>query len=140
MTMTFLGRGVSFPLRLDVTGTKPAFSSEADRVFESIEVILNTSIGERPHRIKRGVPFGTRFQSLLFSNVAAAIDIAYFDAKQALDVWEPRIIVTNISIDKVRKPESGLFGILITIMFIYRTNNRPDNYVNFFRSQPFEEG
>jgi phage baseplate assembly protein W len=139
MASDFLGRGPSFPFRLDPTGTKPSLSSDEDLVFESIEAILNTSIGERPHRIKNGIPYGTSFRSLLFNNVDGAIDLARYEAKRSLDTWEPRIIVTSVDASKMRHPESSLFGIVINIVFRYRATNRSDNYVSFYRTKPQEE-
>jgi phage baseplate assembly protein W len=139
MSTDFLGKGPAFPFRLDATQTKPAFSSDEDLIFESIESILNTDIGERPHRVKNGVPYGTRFRSLLFSSVDAAVDVAKFDARNALDTWEPRIIVITVDVFRRRDPVSQLFGVLLHIVFRYRTDNRTDNYVTFYRTKPFEE-
>lgn len=134
----FLGKGLAFPLRIDATGTKPEFSANEDLVFESIEAILNTDIGERPHRVKNGVPYGTRFRTLLFSNVDAAIDLAMFDARRALETWEPRIIVLDVRIDKHRDANTQMFGIVIQILFRYRATNRVDNFVNFYKTKSFD--
>lgn len=139
MTIDFLGKGFSFPFRLDPTGTRPSFSEDEDLVFESIESILNTSIGERPHRVKSGVPYGTTFRSLLFNNVEGAIDLARFQAKRALDTWEPRIVVIRVDAGKYRDPTSGLVGITVNVLFRYRATNRVDNYVTFYKTKVEDE-
>lgn len=139
MTIDFLGKGPSFPFRLDETGTRPSFSQDEDIVFESIESILNTNIGERPHRVKNGVPYGTTFRNLLFNNVEGAIDTAKFQAKRALSTWEPRISVIDVSVERYRDRASGLVGIVVNVLFAYRATNRVDNYVTFYRTKVEDE-
>jgi uncharacterized protein len=139
LSPSFLGRGFAYPLRLDATGTRPAFTQDEERVYESIRSILNTNVGERPHRVKNGIPYGTRFRSLLFTNVASAIEVAIFDAKNALTVWEPRIILLDVSAERAVDPLSKLKGIRIYIGWTYRATNRPDNHVDFYKSSQREE-
>lgn len=139
MTIDFLGKGFSFPFRLDETGTRPSFSEDEALVFESIENILNTNIGERPHRVKNGIPYGTTFRNLLFNNVDGAIDLARFQAKRALDTWEPRISVIRVDAARYRDPSSSLVGITVNVVFRYRAINRVDNYVTFLRTEPYTE-
>lgn len=133
----YLGVGLSFPLRLDATKTRPCFTQGEDRVFESIHAIICTRVGERPFRMKDGIPYGTRFQDMLFSDVDAAVDIADFDIRRALLVWEPRIRVSDISLRKYQDPQNKIFGVIVHILFTYRANNRPDNHITFFRSSAF---
>jgi phage baseplate assembly protein W len=134
-----LGRGFSFPFRLDATLTKPSFSEDEELVRESIDAIINTSVGERPFRVRDGVPYGTRFQELLFNNVKAASDIAKYDVFRALTAWEPRIIVLAVTTDTdFVFPDTNLKGMLLDVSFRFRATNRIDNFVRPYRTTPFE--
>lgn len=135
---SFLGRGFAFPLRLDATQSRPAFSEDEERVKESIHAFISTDIGERPFRVRNGVPYGTRFRSLLFTNsVEAAADIAKFDIKRGLATWEPRIIVLDVTVDtKFVFPGTRMRGLLVNVPYRYRATNRLDNFVRPYRLQP----
>lgn len=137
-TPAFLGRGFSFPLRLDATGTRPSFSENETLVKESIDAILNTRIGERPHRVRNGVPFGTRLQSVLFSPSTVVVDIAKFDVRRALTTWEPRIVVLNVAADTTQDPTTRAAIVVVNVTFRYRATNRVDNFVIPYRTQPVE--
>ena len=61
MSDDFFGRGLSFPLRLGVTGVSE--SAGPDKVEESIRVILGTGYGERTMRPR----FGCNLKTLAFA-------------------------------------------------------------------------
>lgn len=131
-TKSFFGRGLSYPMRLDVTGTRPVITQDDELVLESMEQILQTGIGERPFLVKNGVPYGTRIKGAVFSDEATAISIVTFECKRALDLWEPRIIVRNV--DAVAQPQAdGGSAIIGDIAFTFRSTTRDDNFVIPFR-------
>ncbi|SDY48404.1 hypothetical protein SAMN05661080_03624 [Modestobacter sp. DSM 44400] len=86
-----LGRGLSFPLRIGITGL--AESAGVAKVEESIRVILSTQYGERVMRPR----FGANLRSLLFApNTSATAGLAAFYVSDALTRWEPRIEVLDV--------------------------------------------
>jgi phage baseplate assembly protein W len=136
---SFLGRGFAFPFRLDDTQMKPAFTSDEERVKESISAIINTGVHERPFLVRNGVPYGTRFRGLLFSNAQAAADVAKYDAKVVLGAWEPRIAVLEVTADiNYIFAEGTIRGMLLNILYRYRSTNRIDNYVRPYRTTPYD--
>lgn len=139
-TPTFLGRGFSFPLRLNTSGTAPAFSRDEQLVRESIQSILSTKIGERPHKVRDGVPYGTRLYGMLFENADVAGDLAIYDVHRALNTWEPRIVVLDVTatVSRVAQFENAS-GLIVNVTYRYRANNRVDNFVRPFRLQPVGE-
>jgi phage baseplate assembly protein W len=133
-----LGRGWAFPLRLDERGNKPLFTQDEQRVMESITSIIRTNIGERPHLMRNGIPYGTRFQELLFSSADAAVDMAVFDAKVALHTWEPRITILDVKAYKHYDQLAEMYGVIVNIAFRYRATGRVDSWQDLFKAG--EEG
>lgn len=138
-TPAFLGRGFSFPLRLNSSSSAPSFTRDEDLVKESIRSILLTRVGERPFRLKGGVPYGTRIFTMLFdSAIDAAVDIGRYDAVRALGAWEPRIIVMSVDGQRALDVNSRLIGVSLTVTYRYRATNRVDNVVVPYRTQSQE--
>lgn len=136
-TFDIQGRGWAFPLRLAEDGIRPLFTEGETRIIESIKAIVYTDVRERPHRIKNGIPYGTRIMHVLFENITAAMDIAKFDTVRALRVWEPRIVVSGV--EATQQKIQNINVLLLDIAFIFRESNRADNLVLPFRSNPFRE-
>lgn len=117
----YLGIGLAFPLRLNVQGGIQ-LSSEEQKVKESIWIILRTGVGERVYRPN----FGSRLSELAFAplNSDTLLRIRLY-VLEALEVWEPRIIVTEV----IAEPDSmrGKHG-KVDIIINYRLKNRPDIY------------
>jgi uncharacterized protein len=113
-----LGKGWAFPIGLSVQGGIQ-LSAEAQKVKESIWIILRTGVGERVYRPE----FGSRLSELAFSplNSDTLITIRLY-VLQALEVWEPRI--TDITVYTEPDPIRGKVGITID----YRLKDRPDIY------------
>lgn len=132
---SIFGRGFAFPLRLDANGSKILFSSEEEHVRQGMNSLLNTDISERPHLVRNGVPYGTRMRRMIFDSSAAAVDVARFDVRNALEVWEPRIVVIDVSATAIRD-EQGADMVVVNVQFRYRATNRVDNYVIPYRLQP----
>lgn len=118
----FLGAGWAFPLRTDPTGSIALVSQERE-VAESIRIILGTAPGERPMR----PDFGCAIHDLVFApaDATTAGQLAYH-VREALDRWEPRIDLQDVTIhfDAV---DAGT--LLIDIRYTLRNTNDPRNLV-----------
>lgn len=114
----YLGRGLRFPLDLNVQG-QLTISTQAQKVKESIRIILSTQIGERVYR----PTFGCGLSKLIFAplndNTMLQIRLC---VREALQTWEPRIIV-----DDVRTDPDPILG-RVNIIINYRLKNYPDPY------------
>ena len=89
----FLGRGWSFPVRVDEkTGVVRLSEYEAD-IQQSIWIILSTAKGERVMR----PDFGCAVADLVFAvnDDATAAEVAAA-VREALAIWEPRIDVIDV--------------------------------------------
>jgi uncharacterized protein len=126
-----IGRGVSFPLRVDRLGGLALSSGDVD-VQEAIDVILGTAPGERPMRPE----FGCGIHNHVFSNIdAATLARIEVDIREALDRWEPRIDVLDVDPDLSRMDDGVL---LIDITYQLRATNDIRNLVYPFYVIPEE--
>lgn len=125
------GKGLSFPMRLDATGTRPAIVEDEQLIKESIDQIINTGTRERPLLRKNGHPFGTRCKDVLFESLSSAISVIRYDVERALTVWEPRIIVEKVDAGEYDTGQES--GIIAVVHFRYRASNRSDNFVAPFK-------
>ena len=92
---TFLGTGLSFPLRTDARG-KITLTSGSKDIEEAIRIILSTRPGERVMR----PTFGCRAHELFFEPGTPTTESLLQEyVYQALRMWEPRINL--ISVDAV---------------------------------------
>lgn len=114
----YLGRGWAFPLRLDVQGGIK-LTSDAQKVKESIWLILCTGLGERVYRPN----FGSRLSELVFAPMSSEtlIKIRLY-VLEALETWEPRINIDEVQTDP--DPVRGRVDIIIN----YRLKDFPDIY------------
>ena len=112
----YLGTGWTFPLQVNVQGGIQ-ISSREQKVKESIWIILRTGLGERLYRPN----FGSRLAELAFSplNTDTLIQIRLY-VLEALEVWEPRIIINEVQTDA--DPVRGKVDIIIN----YRLKDSPD--------------
>jgi uncharacterized protein len=113
---SYLGQGLAFPLQLSVQGGLQ-LSSAAQKVKESIWIILRTSLGERMYR----PDFGSRLSELAFEplNSSTMIQIRLY-VVEALEVWEPRIEIDRVETEP--DPVRGRVDIIIN----YRLKEFPD--------------
>lgn len=85
------GRGIAFPARMGALGLVQSVG--AQKVAESIRMILGTRYGERVMRPQ----FGCNLGSLAFApNNAATADLARFYVEEGLGRWEPRIELVDV--------------------------------------------
>jgi phage baseplate assembly protein W len=114
----YLGTGWAFPLQLSLQGGIK-ISSEDQKVRESIWIILRTGVGERVYRPN----FGSRLSELAFAplNTDTLLRIRLY-VLEALEVWEPRIIVEEVLTEP--DPVRGKVNIIIN----YRLKNYADIY------------
>ena len=89
------GRGISFPPRLGPDG-RIAWSAGPENIREAIRIVLLTEPGERLQ-----IPeFGSRLRALLHEpNTVATRSLMRATIGQALDRWEPRIEVKDVTVD-----------------------------------------
>jgi len=91
---TYLGTGVSFPLRTDARG-KFMLSSGGQDIEEAIRIILSTRPGERVMRPR----FGCRAHELLFEpRTPTTISLLQEYVYEALKIWEPRIELVSVDV------------------------------------------
>ena len=114
----YLGTGLSFPLQTNVQGGLK-LSAEAQKVKESIWLILRTDLGERVYR----PDFGCRLSELAFAplNNDTLLRIRIY-VLEALRKWEPRI-----EVDEVRADPDAIAG-RVNIVIDYYLKPYPDPY------------
>lgn len=129
MTEDFVGAGWSFPVRTDVTGSIALVRRDRE-LQEAIRLILGTSPGERPMRPE----FGCRIAEHVFG-VADAVTAGQIaeDVRTALDRWEPRIVVDDVSIAFDRVEAGTLY---IDVHYTVRDTNDVRNLVFPFYAIP----
>lgn len=91
----YIGAGLGFPLQVNVQGGVQ-LSTGTPNIEESIVIILRTDLGERVYRPN----FGSRLSELVFEpmNVQTLMLIRLY-VEQALEMWEPRIILKEVRAD-----------------------------------------
>lgn len=91
----YIGAGFGFPLQVNVQGGIQ-LSTGTPNIEESIVIILRTDLGERVYRPN----FGSRLSELVFEpmNVQTLMLIRLY-VEQALEMWEPRIILKEVRAD-----------------------------------------
>ncbi len=119
----FMGRGFSFPFRVDPSTNRIAMSSAEQDVEEAIRLILRTNLGERVMLPE----FGTAAGEFLFSDSRAERIAALEESvREALEQWEPRIMDVDVSASR----EGGSSGVLeINISYTLRVTNNQFNMV-----------
>ncbi|MBD9060591.1 MAG: baseplate protein [Ruminococcaceae bacterium] len=119
----FMGRGFSFPFRVDPATNRIAMSSAEQDVEEAIRIILRTNLGERVMLPE----FGTSAGDFLFSDDRAERVAALEESvREALEQWEPRITDIEVTADR----DGSSKGVLaINIQYTLRVTNNQFNMV-----------
>lgn len=128
---TFVGRGFSWPMTVDHTGSIK-LTDGVDDLDRSIRIVLMTAPGERVMRPQ----FGCRIWDLLFEpvtpNLLGLIAVAVRDA---LAQWEPRVDVEDVT--PVPDPDEPAL-IRIAVSYLVRDTNDRRNLVYPFYVIPHD--
>lgn len=133
----FLGSGWKFPPRLDARGRVELVHQERD-IEEAIKMILMTQKGERPMRPN----FGSELHTLIYQpNDANTSGLARRYVREALAMWEPRIVVLEVTAEPDRDPHTnnGTERLMIGIRYRPLATNSERNLVFPFYTIPGEE-
>ena len=118
---SFMGSGLSFPLRINTQTGRLIMSRHEDNINESVRLILHTFKGERVMRPE----FGALPEDVLFSDLSAEVITGLENGmKAALEECEPRI--TDVSVTASRKNQGELS---IELSYRVRTTNNLFNRV-----------
>jgi phage baseplate assembly protein W len=118
----FLGRGWSFPVRVDGAG-RIALSEFEEDIREAVRIILLTSKGERVMRPE----FGTGLHDFVFETMSVTnIGTIQAAIQNALIEWEPRIQLLSV---RVEADQGEVGKLLINIDYEVRATNTQFNLV-----------
>jgi phage baseplate assembly protein W len=127
-----IGSGLAFPLQVDRRGGIALARDETD-IEQAIELILGTAPGERPMRPE----FGCGVHDFVFDSIdASTIGRMENAIRDALDHWEPRVVVETVDFDLSDVDEGRL---MIDIGYRIRVTNTIRNLVYPFYVIPAEE-
>jgi phage baseplate assembly protein W len=127
-----IGSGLAFPLQVDRRGGIALARDETD-IEQAIELILGTARGERPMRPE----FGCGVHDFVFDSIDASTVGKMENAiRDALDHWEPRVVVETVEFDLSSVDEGRL---MIDIGYRVRVTNTMRNLVYPFYVIPAEE-
>ena len=125
MAKEFLGRGLTFPLRIGVDGSFSLSEYETD-IREAIGIIISTAQGERAMR----PDFGCGIHDMVFAPMSSAmLSKVENDVKEALVKYEPRIDLDEV---KVTADDSITGKLLVQVDYHVRDTNNAFNYVYDF--------
>ena len=127
-----IGSGLAFPLQVDRRGGIALARDETD-IEQAVELILGTAPGERPMRPE----FGCGVHDFVFDTIdASTVGKMEQAIRDALDRWEPRVIVQTVEFDLDYVGEGRL---VIDIGYRVRVTNTLRNLVYPFYVIPAEE-
>lgn len=128
----FIGRGISFPMRVDQSGSI-AMSQGVSDIDSAIRMILTTAPGERlmrPH-------FGCKIWELLFEPINAnTLGLMGEAVREAIGRWEPRVVLDDVRLDPVGQANGE---VRIEVDYTVRTTNDKRNLVYPFYVIPKED-
>lgn len=104
MSQEIIGRGWGFPLGIDAQGGL-SLTSQRSELDQAIMIILTTAVGERVMR----PTFGSRLHELVFAPVnQQTLALAAQYVEEALAMWEPRIVVTQVNAEPDRERDGRI--------------------------------
>ncbi len=126
-----IGSGLAFPLQVDRRGGIALARDETD-IEQAIELILATAPGERPMRPE----FGCGVHDFVFDSIdATTVGGMELAIRDALDRWEPRVVVVSVDFGLDEVDEGRL---IIDIGYRVRATNHQRNLVYPFYVIPAE--
>lgn len=128
---SFVGAGPAFPFAVDAGGAV-LIRHGADKVEESIRLILSTRPGERPMRPE----FGCAAHELVFAPASSPRTIGKVvrAVEEALSRWEPRIDLLSVS----AAPGEREGVLVVAVDYVVRSSNDARNLVHPFYAIPPE--
>jgi phage baseplate assembly protein W len=127
-----IGSGLAFPLQVDRRGGIALARDETD-IEQAIELILGTAPGERPMRPE----FGCGVHDFVFDSIdATTVGRMELAIRDALDRWEPRVVVETVEFNLDEVADGRL---IIDIGYRVRATNTMRNLVYPFYVIPAEE-
>ena len=118
---SFLGQGWRYPVTPAAAG-RLEYAAGADKVAQSIWILLDTDPGERIMR----PAFGCGLRRYLMSpNTSAVRALIRHDVEIALANFEPRIQVTDLEVTPGDDPAL----VLIRLAYVNVRDNRPGNLI-----------
>lgn len=121
-TRAFLGKGWSFPIVPDPRTRLLAYQDGAEKVRQSVLLLLETEPGERIMRPDYGC--GLR-RYLMQPNASATRALIAHDIERALAQWEPRITVSRVRVEPGDDPSL----VLVEILYTHVRDGSPGNLV-----------
>ncbi len=119
----FLGKGWSFPPRVDSATGRFVMSEGEEDIKEAIYIIIMTKLKERAMMPE----FGCDIHNHIFDLPdTESIYMMELEILKALSYWEPRIIDVTVSVDT----DDIVNGkVVIDIGYVVRATNNPNNLV-----------
>lgn len=128
MNRNFLGKGITFPVGVNLRGNVSLSEYEGD-IAETILLILGTAFGERQMR----PDFGCGIHDLVFHpNNANTHALIIHHILEALTRWEPRILGVQV---KVEAPPEEPNTVYVHLSYKVRSTNNVFNLVYPFYLQ-----
>ena len=119
----FLGRGFSFPPKIDPTTGKFVMAEAEEDIQQSIYIILMTRLKERAMLPK----FGTDLSSYIYDVPDPTFEnLLCMEVLNALVKYEHRIRDIDVSIDDINLAKGTIY---IRIKYFVRATNNPNNLV-----------
>jgi len=123
----FLGTGWAFPPYFIPQINSAATTSGQENIHQSLQILLNTSIGQRIMEFN----YGASLNSLVFNNLTSTLENQIIDAvQQAVLMHEPRINTEGVTLSSFDN-KTGLIEINIEYATI-STNTRNNFVYPFF--------
>ena len=112
---SFMGAGISFPLRVNTQTGRFTMSIHEDNIHESVLLVLQTFRGERVMRPE----FGALAENALFSDLSAEVLTGLEESVRAsLEECEPRIMDVEVRAERINRGRLD-----INIAYRVRTTN-----------------
>ena len=113
-----IGAGFAYPANVNVQGSIQ-LSANSQNLEASIRIILGTKLGERVYRPN----FGSRLSELVFEPMNSnTLTLIRLYVEEALDMWEPRILLRQV----ITEPEGAGQSGCVNIHILYSPKDVPD--------------